>query len=250
MKEQPTRADIQNINDACGKLLSSKSTGSPCNDPFRYLGVVDCILYAVVAAFLLNKGWKRKRAGNKRMAEKDKDVLKEQVKEIRRKLSIAKAELDRVKKNGRIIRKGRRNRKLLLQECKVISINELVNLIEKKSRIRKLKRAYAREKKNEEARKINKMFQRAPRRLYSILRKWRGSRRIKTEVRRKARDPKRGRSFRECRTSSELLEDTGRARGLGISRQSGWKRSDSQWQAVYQRHIGGSVVLNVTKLKK
>ncbi|PFX34782.1 hypothetical protein AWC38_SpisGene342 [Stylophora pistillata] len=105
------------------------------------------------------------------MAEKDKYVLEEQVKEIRRKLSIAKAELDRVKKNGKITRKGGRNRKLSLQECKLISVEELVNLMEKeKSRLRKLKRAYAREKKTEEARKINKMFQQDPRRVYSSLR--------------------------------------------------------------------------------
>ena len=128
-------------------------------------------MYAVEAAFLLNKGWKRKPAGNKRMAEKDKDLLEEQVKELRRKLSIAKAELDRVKKNGKITRKGGRNRKLSLQECKLISVEELVNLMEKeKSRLRKLKRAYAPEKKTEEARKINKMFQQDPRRVYSSLR--------------------------------------------------------------------------------
>ena len=36
------------------------------------------------------------------MTEKDKDVLEKQ--EVRRKLSIAKAELDRIKKNGRITR--------------------------------------------------------------------------------------------------------------------------------------------------
>ena len=105
-KEQPTRADIQNINDACGRLLCSKTTGSLHNDPFSHLWVINCILYAVIAAFLVNKGWKRKRSGNRRVAEKDKDVLEKQVKEIRRKLSIAKAELDRIKKNGRITKKG------------------------------------------------------------------------------------------------------------------------------------------------
>ena len=103
-KEQPTRADIQNINDACGRLLRSKTTGSPHNDPFSHLWAIDCILYAVVAAFLVNKGWKKERSGNSRVTEKDKDVLEKQVKEIRRKLAIAKAELDRIKKNGRITR--------------------------------------------------------------------------------------------------------------------------------------------------
>ena len=79
--------------------------------------------------------------------------------------------MDRIKKNGRITRKGRRNRKELLKECKVISVEELVNFMEKeKSRLRKLKRVYVREKKMEEARKINKAFQQDPRRVYSSLR--------------------------------------------------------------------------------
>lgn len=65
------------------------------------------------------------------MAEKDKDVLEKQVEEIRRKLSIAKAKLDRIKENGRITRKERRNRRELLKECKVISVEELVNFMEK-----------------------------------------------------------------------------------------------------------------------
>lgn len=65
------------------------------------------------------------------MAEKDRDVLEKQVEEIRRKLSIAKAKLDRIKENGRITRKERRNRRELLKECKVISVEELVNFMEK-----------------------------------------------------------------------------------------------------------------------
>ena len=71
--------------------------------------------------------------------------------------------MDRIKKNDRITRKGRRNRKELLKECKVISVGELVNFLEKgKTRLRKLKRAYARKKKTEKARKINKAFQQDP----------------------------------------------------------------------------------------
>ena len=46
-----------------------------------------------------------------------------------------------------------------------------MNFMEKeKSRLRKLKRVYVREKKMEEARKINKAFQQDPRRVYSSLR--------------------------------------------------------------------------------
>ena len=154
-KEQPTRADIQNINDACGRLLGSNTTGNPHNVPFRHLWVIDCILYAVVAAFLVYKGWKKERSGNSRVvAEKDKDVLGKQVKEIRRKLSIAKAELDRIKKNDRITRKGRRNRKELLKECKVISVGELVNFMEKrKDKVKKVEESVCAEKENGKSQK-------------------------------------------------------------------------------------------------
>ena len=124
-KEQPTRADIQNINDACGRLLRSKTTGSPQNYPFNHLWAIDCILYAVVAAFLVNKGWKKERSGNSRVTEKDKDVLEKQVKEIRRKLSIAKAELDRIKKNGRITRERVKEPKGAVERMQGRGISEL-----------------------------------------------------------------------------------------------------------------------------
>ena len=169
-KEKPTCTDINNINDACSLLLlrQRNNTESPRDDPFHYLWLVNCVLYAVVAAFLLNKGWKKISAGKKRSVDKDKDRLESQVKEIRRKLSIAQAEMDRIKKNQKITKKGKRNRKILLNYCKTISVAELVNFMEKeKSNLRKLKKVFSRKKKNEQARKLNIMFQKDPRRIYS-----------------------------------------------------------------------------------
>ena len=56
----------------------------------------------------------------------------DQVKDHRKKISIAKAELERLKDNKRITKKGKKNRKLLLEECKRISAESLVSYIEKK----------------------------------------------------------------------------------------------------------------------
>ena len=177
------------------------------------------------------------------MAEKDKDVIEKQVKEIRRKLSIAKAELDRIKKNGRITRKGRRNRKDLLKECTVISVEELVNFMEKEtSRLRKLKRVYVREKKTEEARKINKAFQQDPRRVYSSLREMVSEQADKERPNTKQGVRPRAMEFLRILNKQQVTgRHCGRARGLGTSRQSGWKRSDRPLQAVYQSRVWGSV---------
>ena len=50
--------------------------------------------------------------------------------ELRSKISMAKAELERLRENRKLTKKGKRNRTLLLQECKVISAAELVSLFE------------------------------------------------------------------------------------------------------------------------
>ena len=81
------------------------------------------------------------------------------VREIRKKISIAKAELDRVRINGKLTKKGKRNRAMLKEECKHISVADLVSYMEKqKSLLRKLKRGYYRRKKHEEARRLNHQF--------------------------------------------------------------------------------------------
>ena len=64
-KEWPTPSDINNINHACD-LLIRRSTGYPRDEPFQYLWLVICVLYAVVVAFLLIKGWKKEVKGWKK----------------------------------------------------------------------------------------------------------------------------------------------------------------------------------------
>ena len=75
---------------------------------------------------------------------------------IRKRISIAKAETDRLKENRKVTKRGKRNRQILQKECKVLSIASLVNYMERqKCELRKLKKAFGRKKKNEEARFID-----------------------------------------------------------------------------------------------
>lgn len=88
-------------------------------------------------------------------------MAQEQV--IRAKLSKAKAEMERIKSNRKITKKGRKNRTELMKDWKIISIAELVKYMEKeKSKLRNLKRGYVRRKKLEEAKRINRPFHQDP----------------------------------------------------------------------------------------
>ena len=51
---------------------------------------------------------------------------------IRKQLSFAKAEIERLKENRKITKKGRKNRSQLQRECKTISVAGLVSYMEKK----------------------------------------------------------------------------------------------------------------------
>ena len=91
------------------------------------------MLYSVVTAFLLEKGWKKYtvagRSG-KSCNQKWRRVYEEKVEDIRSKISIAKSELERLKENGKVTKKGKRNRTKLREELKgVICVSTLINYI-------------------------------------------------------------------------------------------------------------------------
>ena len=81
---------------------------SPGENALSYLWITNFVLYSVVMAFLLNKGWKKQRSGTSggaRKQQKWKREYEELVLEVRKKISIAEAELMRLKKNRKIKRK-------------------------------------------------------------------------------------------------------------------------------------------------
>ena len=55
IKERPTKRDLDNINQTITEIMKQASPGE---NPFSYLWIANCVLYSVIVAFLLNKGWK------------------------------------------------------------------------------------------------------------------------------------------------------------------------------------------------
>ena len=89
--------------------------------------------------------------------------------ETRKKISIAKAEMERIKENRKLTKRGGKNRAFLEKECRKISLPELVSYMEKnKMLLRKLKRGSCNKKVMEESRVLNRQFQEAPGRVYDL----------------------------------------------------------------------------------
>ena len=116
-----------------------QNQASPGEYPFSYLWIANCVLYSVVVAFLLNKGCKKQRsgtpAGSASKQQKWKRVYEERVVEVRKKISIAQAELERIKENRKITKTGKRNCAVLEKECKGLSAAKLVSFMEKQKAI-------------------------------------------------------------------------------------------------------------------
>ena len=116
---------------------------------------MNCIVYSVVEALLMTRGWKRQSNGTKKKetSRNDEDKYFQLASELRKKISIAKAELDRIHENRKMTKKGKKNRQQLLQECGTISTATLVGYMERtKCDLPKLKRTFDRRKKVEESR--------------------------------------------------------------------------------------------------
>ena len=74
----------------------------PTTNPFLHVWMANCILYAVIAVFLINKGWKKQSRIKLQMKLKTightmKEAFITQATELRKTISIATAELDRIK---------------------------------------------------------------------------------------------------------------------------------------------------------
>ena len=166
IKQRPTRTDVKNINAAIDVLMRREVEHSidPTTNPFGYLWMANCILYSVVAAFLINKGWKKEsgikvQTKRKTSGQTMKEAFLTQATELRKRISIATAELDRIKKNKKITKRGKRNRAMLERESGKVSAASLVAYIErKKSELRRAKGGFIWKQKQEEIRSLNSKF--------------------------------------------------------------------------------------------
>ena len=87
----------------------------PAQNPFVFLWLANCVIYSVVVAFLVMKGWEKKvNSGTKAMKkspdERMKEIYEAQAGEIRKNISIAAAEIERLGANRKLTSKGKKNR--------------------------------------------------------------------------------------------------------------------------------------------
>ena len=88
-----------------------------------------------------------------------KEIYEAQAGEIRKNISIAAVEIERLRANRKLTGKGKNNRAKLPKNCKSLSVADLIVYMEKeKSKLRKLKKKFLRVKREEEARKLNRKF--------------------------------------------------------------------------------------------
>ena len=62
-KKRPTNQDIININAAIEQLMKQNDVNNapdPAQNPLVFLWLANCVIYSVVVAFLVLKGWKKK----------------------------------------------------------------------------------------------------------------------------------------------------------------------------------------------
>ena len=95
--------------------------------------MINCILYAVVVAFLFYKKWK-KPAGAKGQKERKtqslklKDAYISKATELRRKISIEKAELERIKANKKSQKRERKTERCLKRnavKCPLLHLSHI-----------------------------------------------------------------------------------------------------------------------------
>ncbi|PFX17665.1 hypothetical protein AWC38_SpisGene17993 [Stylophora pistillata] len=168
----PPRLESRRKNNVI-TVLMEREKATPTDNPFVYIWLADCILYSVAAAFLVFKGWKKnpkdKATKEIRDSENWKRASLESVRDGRKKISKATAELERLKKYWKLTKKGKKNRALLQKEC---GLSSLVSCIERqKSVLRKLKASFGRRKRLEEAKELNRRFTEDPGRVYTTITK-------------------------------------------------------------------------------
>ena len=131
--------------------------------------------------------------------------------------------MERLQQNRKLTKRGKRNRAILRKECHTISMSSLVGYMERqKSLLRKLKKGFVREKKQGEARTINRQFEVDASRVYAGMRE--------ALAKDKENDRPRYTDAKENSTNGEKMFNIkisrklvafGRASGNGMERETG-----------------------------
>ena len=92
------------------------------------------VVHSVVVASLIQKDWKGKGNAHNvtaKLEEKMEEKYEAQAGEIRKNISIAKAEMERLKTNKKFTKKEKKTQAKLLAVCKRLSVAEHVNYMER-----------------------------------------------------------------------------------------------------------------------
>ena len=162
----PTGEDIRYVNHALQQLLNVHNI-KDLQDMQTMLWNVNCLVYAVIIGWIkvndirgLEEIKRKGNQPNKNNIPKCVQIVEIEIKEVRSRLSKCKAEIERLTVNGRLTKKGRRNRQQIQNECGEISHYVLVCYMEKlKKRIKYLSKKRSRKLRNEKARLLNNEFQ-------------------------------------------------------------------------------------------
>ena len=92
-KERPSLKDLENIKTVVSEMMNNRRVNGKA---FQSIWIVSCIVYSVVIAFLLLKGWKKEI--NYCSTSKTEDDIKNkylrEANQMRKELSVAKAEFE------------------------------------------------------------------------------------------------------------------------------------------------------------
>ena len=109
-KEKPSGNDLENINKTVEELMQQNII-SPVENPFGYLWIANCVLYSTVTTFLLIKGRKKEQSGlircRKGHSDKSRREFEEKATELRKRISIAKPEWERLRANKKSHQEGK-----------------------------------------------------------------------------------------------------------------------------------------------
>lgn len=173
-KNKPNKKQLQQLNCIMSELIKS----DPKQNPTEFLWESNCAMYATVRA------WKqatqvRKGSNNNGVKENQKykpqwlTKLENKMAIARKQISQISAEINRLKTNGRLTRKLRRNRTWMKKELRKteIDLGLLAALKERKiSIIKSLKNSKVNKLKSMERKKINSWFDQDERSFYKHLR--------------------------------------------------------------------------------
>ena len=159
-KDVPTQVTIAYIDEICRTMVLRCNLQS--NDS-NALWTLNCIVYSAIASWIVVNGivgMEIKRTVSKSNGiPKELKCIDDEIKQTRAFLSKCVAERDRIRGNGRLTRKTKRNRVEIANQCGTISLYALTCLIEqRKKRLKYLSKKRKRKVKQRNSYLLNKEF--------------------------------------------------------------------------------------------